>query len=155
MIPTLANTRIRDIDRREPVRLDANASLVVAVTELRERKRGAVLVEDDEGRLIGIFTERDLVSRLDHASHSWHDKTVSEYMTPRPFTVPASTPIAVVITRMGTGGFRHVPIVDREGRAQGLVSIRDILRHITEEFPQEFLNLPCDPEHAAHNQWGG
>lgn len=155
MIPTLANTKIGEVNRRDPVRVGPAASLLHAVTLLREHKRGAVIVEDSAGAPVGIFTEHDLVTRVDHTDHGWHETTVAEVMTPTPVTVSADTPLAVVVRKMGRGGFRHVPISGPDGRITGVVSIRDILRHITEMFPQEFLNLPSDPEHAARNPWGG
>lgn len=155
MIPTLATTPLREVKLREAVRMPPNAPLLDAVTMLRERKRGAVIVQDDNGTLLGIFTEHDLIERVDHGSHDWHKLEVAQCMTTAPSTVHADASIADAIHLMQNGGFRNLPIVDADGHATGIVTIRDILRHIAEQFPKEFLNLPPDPGREANRRWGG
>lgn len=155
VIPELAHTKVGEIQVREPVRLGPDATIGDAVTQLRERKRGAVVVEGDDGAVLGIFTEHDLVARIDHKQDGWLDAPVREHMTEKPVTVRAEQPLARAIVAMEAGGFRNLPIVDDAGRVTGIVSIRDILRHIAENYPQEFLNLPPDPDREAKNPWGG
>jgi len=155
MLEALANTPLSDVQLREPVRMKADATLYDAVIMLRERKRGAVVVENGDGTLRGIFTERDLVTRVDHASDTWHRVTLKDSMTDEPESVTRDTPLAVVVQKMQAGGFRNLPLVDDDNRGIGLVSIRDVLKHLAEEFPQEFLNLPPDPAREAHEPWGG
>jgi CBS domain-containing protein len=155
VLPEMAHTKVGEIEVREPVRMAPDAPMVEAVTLLRERNRGAVIIEGAGGELLGIFTEHDLVSRVDHMSHDWHDDPVRDHMTERPITVKASQPLARAIVAMEAGGFRNLPIVDDAGKVTGLISIRDVLRHIAERYPQEFLNLPPDPDREAKNPWGG
>lgn len=155
MIPLIANTKISALGLREAVRLPETAPLVAAVTMLRERKRGAVIVESAEGLLRGVFTERDLVTRVDHTSLDWHGRTVGECMTREPRRIGQNATIGDAIRQMKKGSFRNLPIVDAAGRATGIVTVRDILRHIAEYYPKEFLNLPPDPEHEATAPWGG
>lgn len=155
MIPRIANTKITSLNLREAVRLPESAPLVDAVMVLRERKRGAVIVEDDQGLLRGVFTERDLVTRVDHTSHGWHGRTVGDCMTRDPRRLRPSATIGEAIREMQSGSFRNLPLVDATGHAIGIVTIRDILRHVAENFPKEFLNLPPDPEHEATAPWGG
>ena len=151
----IARTPIRDIKARAPVRVHLRAPLIDAVTLLRERRRGAVIVEDDGGRIAGIFTERDLITRIDHADHRWHTRPVEDHMTRTPYTLPQTGTVADAVRLMNSGTFRHLPIVDDDRRVVGILSIRDILAHIAEHYPKEFLNLPPDPEHEASSRWGG
>jgi len=155
MIPALATTPLREVRLREAVRMPPDAPLLDAVTMLRERKRGAVIVQDDKGTLLGIFTEHDLIERVDHQSHDWHRLAVADCMTTSPSTAGPDASIADAIHLMQKGGFRNLPIVDHDGHATGIVTVRDILRHIAEQFPKEFLNLPPDPGREANSRWGG
>lgn len=155
MIQELAATPIRDLGHREPPRVRPETPLLEVVTLLKERGRGAVLIEDDTRLLIGIFTERDLMKRVDHDNHEWHGIEVGSVMTARPKTIKADEPVSTAIRRMRRGTFRHLPIVNNHGHAMGLVSIRDVLTHIAERYPQEFLNLPPDPQREASSRWGG
>ena len=56
---------------------------------------------------------------------------------------------------MSVGGYRHVPIVDRENKPIGIVSVKDVVNFIVEHYPQEILNLPPEPEAAFRSQHGG
>lgn len=151
----IARTPIGEVKARAPVRVHLRAPLIDGVTLLRERRRGAVIIEDDDGRIVGIFTERDLITRVDHDDHRWHTRPVEDHMTRAPQTIPQTGTVADAVRLMRSGTFRHLPIIDGDGRVVGILSIRDILAHIAEHYPKEFLNLPPDPEHEAHSRWGG
>lgn len=151
----IAWTPIADIKARAPVRVHLRAPLIDAVTLLRERRRGAVVVEDDDGRMAGIFTERDLITRIDHQDHRWHTLPVQDHMTRDPRAIPQSGTVADAVRLMREGTFRHLPIIDDDRRVVGILSIRDILAHIAEHYPKEFLNLPPDSDHEANQRWGG
>ncbi|MER3520780.1 MAG: CBS domain-containing protein, partial [Acidimicrobiia bacterium] len=62
-------------------------------------------------------------------------------MTPDPVTVSLASSIKDAIEKLREGGFRHLPVVDEDGKPSGLLSIRDILAEIAEYFPQEVSNL--------------
>jgi CBS domain-containing protein len=150
----IAATSINDVPHREPVRVPADMKLLDVVTKLREHHRGAVVIEDDSG-VIGIFTEGDLRLGIDHADQSWHSTPVGDVMTKTPTTIRTDQTIHDALNTMLVGTFRHLPMVDPDGKPAGIVSIRDILAHLVEFFPQEFVNLPPDPEHEAKAPWGG
>jgi CBS domain-containing protein len=151
----LAKTSVGEMKLREPVRAKRTSSLLEVVQAMKQRHRGAVIVEDDAGQIIGVFTERDVMFRLHHDDLEWHRRPVGEVMTPNPRTVKITTPIQELLRLMHEGLFRHVPIVDAAGRAVGVVSIRDLLVHIAAHFPEEFTNLPPDPGHEMSGRWGG
>jgi CBS domain-containing protein len=89
---------------------------------------GAVLIVDADGQLLGIFSERDLLTRAADADDL--QRPVSEFMTPDPETVRDSDPLAFVLHKMDVGGYRHLPVL-KEGQPFGMISVRDMLRHIT------------------------
>ena len=88
-------------------------------------------VVSDYGNLVGIMTERDLTRAVAGRVHS-SEARVREWMTSDPITLgPDATPDEAAKIMLDNG-FRHVPIV-QEGRAVGIVSIRDVARWSTEE----------------------
>jgi CBS domain-containing protein len=150
----LAATPVRAVARRPEVRVDAGDAMWKVVAAMKEGRRGAVLVEDD-GALVGIFTERDLMTRLDHTSLDWLHTPIRDVMTPRPMAIRPEDTIAEAMRRLNQGKRRHLPVVDAAGKILGILSIRDLLAHVAQRFPEDFVNLPPDPDHEASGEWGG
>ena len=100
-----------------------------AAQKMVDRHVGSAVVLD-YGRLIGIFTERDLLRAVAGRVHS-SEARVREWMTADPVTVSPDTDIDEAAATMLDGGFRHLPVVE-EGRAVGIISIRDVARWGTE-----------------------
>ncbi len=139
---------------RPTVRAQVDDPMYKVVEAMKTQHRGAVLVEDGT-ELVGIFTERDVMQRLDHDDLGWLHVNIRDVMTPRPTVVHTDDSIAEAMRRMTQGRRRHLPVVDASGKAIGLLSIRDLLGYIAERFPEEFVNLPPDPAHEASGEWGG
>ena len=91
---------------------------------------GTVLVVDDDGTLAGIFSERDLLMRVPDEVARSGDEPLAEFMTPNPETVRPDDTLAFALHKMDVGGYRHLPVV-AEGKPVGVISVRDMLRHIT------------------------
>ncbi len=85
---------------------------------------------DDKGKLLGIFTERDLLKKVAGIHVLYADMPVRSFMTYKPVTLAASDSLAFALHKMDGGGYRHVPVLDK-GKPIGVVSVRDMLRHIT------------------------
>lgn len=155
MLKEIATTPINEINIREPVRVAPSATLLDVVTRMREKRRGSAIIEDG-GQVVGIFTERDLMLRVDHTSgQGWHQKPINEFMTRDVVMISSRDSIATAVQKMKVGDFRHLPVDQGPGKPVGLISIRDVLAYIAEHYPAEFLNLPPDPEHEARRRWGG
>jgi CBS domain-containing protein len=100
-----------------------------------EHNIGAVPVLED-GRLIGIFSERDLMKRVVVGGKDPASTPVREVMTDDPLTVTPNDPLETCMTLMKRHGFRHLPVcVGRELR--GVVSLRDIVLHDLDEKDDE------------------
>lgn len=153
MLEVIGALPVSQLPRREPIRVSADTRLADVVAMMRAQKHGAALVVE-RGALIGIFTEHDLLRRVDHSSLSWRDQPVHKVMTARPVVVGENDSVAEALRRMEIGKRRHLPVM-RGREAIGLLSIRDILVYITGRFPADFLNLPPDPDHEAREPWGG
>ena len=137
----LHDVRIRALDLRHPCTVAPGATLGEVEQLLVEgRCRGAVLVVE-EGRPVGIFTERDVLYRT---ALNDVDRTtpIGELATSPVKTAGADDLVADAVETMTRGGYRHLPLVDRDGRAVGILAGRDLLRFIAGHFPEAVLNLP-------------
>jgi len=139
---------ISRLSPRAPLCVDENATLEDAVIAMREARVGCMLVVDDDGYLLGIFTERDLLLRLESADLS---RNIRPYMTPDPETLRPSDPIAYALNLMSVGGFRHVPLMGEDGRPVGVVSVKDVVNYLADVFSQDVFTVPPNPSRAG--QW--
>lgn len=120
---------ISQLNAPRPITLRSTDPVASAVESMRKQRFGSVLVLDDDGRLAGIFTERDLLRRLSDARGPLEGVPLRDVMTPNPQALTEEDTIAHALNCMAVGGYRHIPIV-REGVPVGFVSIRGILRYI-------------------------
>lgn len=144
----LASARVGELDPRPHARVGVDDAMWKVVAEMKTKGRGAVLVED-EGALVGIFTERDLLNRVDYSDALWSHVVVRDVMTPHPMVIRPDDSLSEALRRLIQGHRRHLPIVDDRGRVLGLISIRDILTFIAERFPEDMMNLPPHPDHES------
>lgn len=101
------------------------ASTHETVAVLRESSSGAVVVVD-EGRIVGIFTERDLLKKVAGLPGTF-EQPITAFMTPDPVVLRGDDTAAAAVNKMGVGGFRHIPVVN-EGKLVGILSGRDVMR---------------------------
>lgn len=129
----LMRDRLSALQPKPPLGVAAKTPVRQVLQLLVERRIGCVLILD-EGQPIGIFSERDALLRLNVDAAAWHDRPISEFMTTNIQTLEANAKVAFAVRQMDLGGFRHVPVVDEQGRAIGVISVRDILRYFTDRF---------------------
>ena len=101
-----------------------------AVQEMNRRKIGSVLVMEG-GVLVGIFTERDVLMRVVAADRDPKTTPVTHVMTRSPVTIHSSMTIEEVMDMHSGKHFRHLPVVEN-GRVIGMISVRDILRWLSD-----------------------
>jgi len=111
------------------VTVGPNSTIREAIGLMLEKDVGATLVVDRDGMLLGIFSERDLLTRVAGLCDDPLDQPVHLFMTSRPTTVNPHDTLNYVLHKMDGGGHRHVPVLDH-GRPTSVVSVRDMLRHI-------------------------
>jgi len=137
----LLDDTVRLLAPSEPLRLGPDASVARAITEMVKHHRSAVVITDGDGRLIGIFTERDVLLRVHGQSRVPRDTPLGEVMTPNPESLSPDDRIGYAINRMSVAGFRTIPLVDPEGRPIGIITVNDIVRWLGEVFPEAVLNI--------------
>jgi CBS domain-containing protein len=114
--------KMSDIVRnQDPVTLPPSATVRDACRCMRERRVGAVLVTEDDHRLLGIFSGRDAVHRVLAEGKSAARTKLAEVMTRDPDTMPPGNTAIEALRLMEDGRYRHVPVVDG-GKVVGIVS---------------------------------
>lgn len=133
--------------------LDEQTTLEHALREMREHRQGCVLVTRD-GKLSGIFTERDVLMKVVGTNIDLARTPIRPYMTRDPVRLPEDAIVAYALNKMCLEGFRHVPLTDGDGRPVGVVSMRDIIEYLSGFFPKDVLNLPPEPTSGFRNREG-
>lgn len=149
------NLKIDSVSRlnpKPPWQVAPDQTVAEAVVVMRRERVGCVLVCAEE-RVVGIFTERDLMRRV-LAAEKPLTTPIAECMTPNPVCVHPKEPVAAAIRRMEEGGYRHLPVVDEAGRPTGVLSVKRIVHYLVEHFPATVYNLPPDPNAIPHEPEG-
>ena len=124
----LLGERLDQLAVATPEIVDATADVDEAIRRMHDKGIDCVLVGDD-GRLVGIFTDRDAVLKV--AGTKAGRQPISAVMTHDPVVLRHNETIAVALNKMAVGGFRHIPIVE-DGRPTGVVTARDVFHHLAE-----------------------
>ena len=131
-------------DRSTPVRQ------VLAL--MRQTDRTTALVTED-GRLTGIFTERDVLKKVVSRPDAW-DRPVGEFMTPNPQVVGPDVNLVGALRRMRDGHFRDLPVTGADGRILGNLTDNEVVRHLADRLQAEVINLPPDPNQVPRTVEG-
>lgn len=103
-----------------------------AIEFMSQKNIGGLLITDEQGKLLGIFTERDYARKLILKGKSSKDTLIEEIMTENPVSVSSETSIDDCMKTMTNRFLRHLPVVD-DGELVGMISIGDVVRYLMEE----------------------
>jgi CBS domain-containing protein len=126
----LLRDRIERLWPKSPTSVPPTTTVGEVLQKMVDQKIGCVMIVEG-GRLIGIFSERDALMKLNTDAAKFLKRPISQFMTADPVTLETSDKIAYALHKMNVGGYRHIPILF-EGKLAGVISIRDILRYLTE-----------------------
>lgn len=129
---------------RPPIAVPPGAALREAIDRMNGAHAGCVLVVERE-RLVGILTERDLLTKVVGTGVDLDSSRVDQFMTPDPETLGLDDRASYALNKMSVGGFRHIPLVDEDGAPVGVVSMRNVVDYMVDFFRTEVLNLPPAP----------
>ena len=119
---------------KEPVCVQASQLVREVVEQMAQQKIGCVLVLEGT-KLAGIFSERDVLNKISPNLSGLGDP-VRTHMTRDPLTITKRDSIGYALQAMDLGGYRHLPVVSRDGEPRGIISVRDILRFVCVKFAQ-------------------
>ncbi|MEM9630398.1 MAG: CBS domain-containing protein [Pseudomonadota bacterium] len=111
-----------------------------AVVMLKEKRIGALLVKDADGKLLGILSERDIVRRLAETPGQTLPQRVEDIMTTSVETCEPDDLLISVLRKMTDGRFRHMPVME-DGAIAGMVTIGDLVNYRLNELEYESLKL--------------
>jgi CBS domain-containing protein len=120
----------------EAISVSGDTPVMAAIEIMREKRIGCLLVTDEEGRLSGILTERDLLHKVAGEPHDLSRCTVARFMTPKPEALQPDQLLASALHHMMVGDYRHLPLTDNDGRPVGIISSHDIISFIESRFHQ-------------------
>ena len=131
------------LDLRGCVLVEVDTRVRDVLREMRTHDHSTALITR-EGRLAGIFTERDVLKKVVFQPETL-DLPVRELMTPDPVVVRPQDTILTALRMMNEGRFRDLPVVDCTGRILGNLTDNAIVRQLGDRLQAEVLNLPPDP----------
>lgn len=129
--------------------ISPDETLEVAVQTLM-RQKVDILEVVENGRLIGLLSVRDIVSRVGADYQRKLSLPIRQFMTPSPETLPPDAPITFAINKMDVGGYRHVPVV-QEDRMIGVVSAGDVIRHLVKHSREKVVTAGRTTSHGIDN----
>ena len=140
----LAHTALSEVVSQPPLMVSATTTLADTIHLMQQERRACVLVMEND-QLVGIFTERDILMKIAGQPLDLVQTPVSASMTPDPFTLPDDANVAFALSKMVLEGFRHIPLVDDDGRPTSVVSMRNLIEYLGEIYSRELLTMPPEP----------
>lgn len=128
---SLLQDRIAILEPKAPVAVRPETPIGDVLRQMSGASVGCVMVVDEQDTLLGIFSERDVLMRINVDAAAMAQRPIASVMTARPETLRLKDKIAYALHRMDVGGYRHIPILDDADRLVGVISIRDILAYLT------------------------
>ena len=115
-----------------PVTIDESTSIKETVTLMKQQSVSCCLVVGQDGKLIGVVSERDIIQKVILEDVDLQER-IANIMMKAPKTSATNVTVASVLNLMAEGGYRHVPLVDKEGIPVGMISVRNIVAFITKQ----------------------
>lgn len=144
--------RVRVLQTDDYVAVSPYTPLSQAIEAMKTDEGGCVIVSDD-GRVVGVFTERDLLSKIVGQDVNL-ESPISEWMQPAVQTLPPEATVGDAVRLMNEKSFRNIPLV-RKGELIGSISVFDIITYLAECYPKTTMNLPPVPRQVMDSVDGG
>jgi len=149
----LKEKTIEQIVNEKVVEASSSVSVEEAIQAMKEKRSGYVVLTENE-KVVGIFTEVDLVQKL-LARGLDPKKPVRDFMTPDPEVLTPKSSCGEAIDLMAEHSIYHLPLVDESKKLVGMLSVRTLIRFLSEYYPTEIFNLPPDPNQVSLTPEGG
>jgi CBS domain-containing protein len=132
LVRSVMEDTLNRLEPIETVRVRPTESALEVARRMRDAQTGCALVLDDEGKLVGIFTEHDVLRKLIGSEGGAQDVPVSRLMSGNPETLRETDTVAAALNKMALGRYRHVPVVRNDG-SYSVASIKNVLKYIAQE----------------------
>jgi CBS domain-containing protein len=132
--------------------IEPSTPLRQAIEVIKQDEGGCAIVCEGD-RVVGIFTERDLLTKIIGEQIDLHDP-VSNWMSPAVSTLTLDATIGDAVDMMNAKSFRNIPLV-RDGKLVGSISVFDVISYLAESYPKATMNLPPSPNQIMDSTDGG
>ncbi|MFQ5400232.1 MAG: cyclic nucleotide-binding/CBS domain-containing protein [Anaerolineae bacterium] len=149
----LRSERISHLDLSEYSQVSGNTTVRETLAAMREAGCNVCLIVD-EGSLVGVFTDRDVLRKVATRPETW-DQPIREFMTPNPISVRPDTSAAEALLLMDSSKFRNLPVVSESGEVCGNMTHRAIIQYLAGRYPIEVLNQPPKLDQFPRKAEGG
>jgi|SRR5581483_10483385 len=136
----------------EAAAVPVEATVADAIRQMLDRHVGAAAILDDERRVAGIFTERDVLRKLALSGRDPEKTAVRDFMTAAVEMATRATTAGEALATMVERHYRHLPVIDDDGRLLGMLSIRHLLQARIDDLTQELDSLE---QYVANDGPGG
>lgn len=150
----LKETKIHQILRPKLVMALPSTKLQDALDLMHAEKAGYIVIADAHSKVVGMFTEREVLMKVLQKGVSLSDP-VEKYMRTDVHMLSKSDNLQAAIDAMDAFSIRHIPLVDEFGQVCGILSIRTIVTFLAELFPTEVFNLPPRADQIHETAEGG
>jgi CBS domain-containing protein len=150
--PRARDQKVRVLPTDDYVAVSPFTPLSQAIEAMRNDEGGCVIVSDD-GRVAGIFTERDLLTKIVGQDIDL-ETPISKWMQPAVETLSTQATVGDAVKLMNDRSFRNIPLV-KNGELVGSVSVFDIITYLAECYPKTTMNLPPVPAQVMDTVDGG
>ncbi len=124
-----------------------------AVDLMRENKSAYIVVADGK-RVVGMFTESDVIGKILGKDVDWN-RPVRDFMTPTPLVLRPDDTVGRAVSLMADNDVYTIPLVSEAQELTGVLSVRTLIRFLAEFYPGDVYNLPPNPHQIAPTQEGG
>ena len=151
-LPNACDQRVSVLPTDDYVVVSPYTPLSQAIEAMKDDEGGCVIISDD-GRVAGIFTERDLLMKILGEKVDLQSP-INGWMQPVVETLSSEATIGDAVRLMNEKGFRNIPLV-KQGELVGSISVFDIITYLAECYPKETMNLPPLPAQVMDTVDGG
>src|ERR1044072_1277751 len=144
---------VSSMETDDYVCIEPSTPLSAAIEAMKKDEGGCAIVCAADGSVVGIFTERDLLTRVVGQDVDLISP-VSDWMSPVVATLTPAATIGDAVSIMNEKGYRNVPLV-KDGKLVGSISVFDIISYLAESYPQTTMNLPPNPDQVMESTDGG
>ena len=124
-----------------------------AIESMSQDEGGCAIVCAEDGSVVGIFTERDLLTKI-VGQETDLNAPVSNWMSPVVATLTPEATIGDAVAIMNDKGYRNIPLV-KNGKLVGSISVFDVISYLAESYPKTTMNLPPNPDQVMETTDGG
>lgn len=150
---SLKKDLVKHLQPKPPVVASPDIEVREAIEMMRQNNTGCLIVCDEQGRAVGVFTERDVLRRV-IGERVELDSPIKDVLTEDLASVTDTDSITLAIRLLHERGLRHLPVLD-DGRVPvGVVSVRGVMEYLVDHFPQAIYNLPPNPSLAPEAREG-